>query len=100
MVCFVCKFIDNVEFLLEDGSCLDMDFLCCVLEVVIVEGVMMINIVDMVGYGVLEFYGNFVKMLCECILNLDKVIFLVYCYNDFGMVVVNLFVGVKIGGVC
>ncbi|MDU0810100.1 MAG: 2-isopropylmalate synthase [Burkholderia sp.] len=95
---FARKFTDNIEFSPEDSSRSDIDFLCRVIEAVIIEGATTINIADTVGYDVPELYGNLVKTLRERVPNSDKAIFSVHCHNDLGMAVANSLAGVKIGG--
>jgi len=88
----------DVEFSPEDGYRSDPEFLCRVLEAVIVEGATTINIPDTVGYGIPELYGNFIKDLRERVPNSGKAIWSVHCHNDLGMAVANSLAGVKIGG--
>lgn len=68
-----------------------------IVEKVIDVGVSVINFLDMVGYLVLVEYGNIFKYMKENVLNIYKVKFLVYCYDDLGMVVVNFFVVIENG---
>jgi 2-isopropylmalate synthase len=95
---FARNLVADVEFSPEDGYRSDMDFLCRVLEAVIIEGATTINVPDTVGYAVPELYGNFIKTLRERVPNSDKVIWSVHCHNDLGMAVANSLAGVKIGG--
>ncbi|HEY2978264.1 MAG TPA: 2-isopropylmalate synthase [Burkholderiaceae bacterium] len=88
----------DVEFSPEDGYRSDVDFLCRVLEAVIVEGATTINIPDTVGYAIPELYGHFIKTLRERIPNADKAVWSVHCHNDLGMAVANSLAGVKLGG--
>lgn len=57
MVIYVVKcvrgYIDDVEFLCEDVGCIGIDNICCIVEVVIKVGVIMVNILDIVGYCLL-----------------------------------------------
>ncbi len=82
----------------EDGYRSDPDFLCRVLEAVIVEGATTINIPDTVGYAIPELYGEFLRSLRERIPNSGKAVWSVHCHNDLGMAVANSLAGVKIGG--
>jgi 2-isopropylmalate synthase len=88
----------DVEFSPEDGYRSDPEFLCRVLEAVIVEGATTINIPDTVGYGIPELYGNFIRNLRERVPNSGKAIWSVHCHNDLGMAVANSLAGVKLGG--
>lgn len=76
---------------------IEYDYLCCVVEIVIKVGVIMINIFDIVGYIVLCESVVLIVMLLECVLGVDGIIFVMYCYNDLGMVIVNSLVVVEVG---
>lgn len=82
-----------------DVMCIEWDYFCCVIEIVIKVGVIMINILDIVGYIVFVEFVDLIKCLIEIVSGVDEVIFVIYCYNDFGMVIVNFLV-VVVGGVC
>lgn len=98
VICF-CNLIDDVEWFVMDVICILIEYLCCCVEVVIKCGVMIINLLDMVGYVMFEEYKDMFVQICEWVFNFDQVIFFVYCYDDLGLVVVNFLVGV-VGGVC
>lgn len=51
---WVKSYCDDVEFFFEDVVCIEYDFFCWVVEVVIDVGVIIVNIFDMVGYVVFE----------------------------------------------
>jgi 2-isopropylmalate synthase len=95
---FARQLTDDVEFSPEDGYRSEPDFLCRVLEAVIVEGATTINIPDTVGYAVPELYGRFLRDLRTRIPNSDKAVWSVHCHNDLGMAVANSLAGVMIGG--
>lgn len=95
VVKYVCKYIDDVEFFCEDVGCMYIDYLCRMVELVINVGVIMVNIFDIVGYIMLIEFGSIIQQFFNCVFNIDKVIILVYCYNDLGLVVVNFFVVVE-----
>lgn len=97
MVKWVCNYIDDVEFFCEDVGCMLIVDLVCVVEVVINVGVIIINILDIVGYIMLFEYVNIISGLYDCVLNIDKVIIFVYIYDDLGIVVGNVFVVVYVG---
>lgn len=88
---------DEVEFFVEDVLCIEDDFLIEVMVCVVVYGVNVFNVFDMVGVS------EFGEICCvfECLMWevewLEYVIFLVYCYNDFGLVVFNSLVVVQVG---
>lgn len=95
---FARNLVGDIEFSAEDGSRSDVDFLCRVIEAVIIEGATTINVPDTVGYAVPEQYGHFIKTLRERVPNSDKAIWSVHCHNDLGMAVANSLAGVHIGG--
>lgn len=99
VVKYVGCYINDIEFFCEDVGCIYIDYLCCMVEVVINVGVIMVNILDIVGYIMLIEFGGIIKQLFNCVFNIDKVIIFVYCYNDLGLVVVNFLVVVE-NGVC
>ncbi|SMN12313.1 2-isopropylmalate synthase [uncultured Candidatus Thioglobus sp.] len=83
------NYTDNVEFSPEDAGRSELDFLCRVIEAVIVAGATTINIPDTVGYNLPHQFGTLIKQLIEKIPNSDKVIFSVHCHNDLGLAVSN-----------
>ena len=95
---FAHNLVADVEFSPEDGYRSDVDFLCRVLEAVIIEGATTINFPDTVGYAVPELYGNCIKTFRGRLPNSDKAIWSVHCHNDLGRAVANSLAGVKIGG--
>jgi 2-isopropylmalate synthase len=94
---FARKFTDDVEFSAEDGSRSDLDFLCRVIEAVIIEGATTINIPDTVGYAVPEQYGQLLRTLRERVPNAHRAVWSVHCHNDLGMAVANSLAGVQNG---
>lgn len=86
--------MEDVEYYVEDVGCMDNEYLVCVCEVVIKVGVMVLNIFDIMGYCFLEEYGVKICFFRENVKGIDKVILLIYCYNDLGLVMVNLIVGI------
>jgi len=96
---FARQFTDDVEFSPEDGSRSDPDFLCRVLEGVILEGARTINIPDTVGYAVPELFAEMIVNLRNRIPNSDKAVWSVHCHNDLGMAVANSLAAVRQAGV-
>lgn len=92
LIKFVCNYMDDVEFFCEDVGCILYWDLCCIVESVIDVGVLIINLFDIVGYVMLDEYVVMIYYLMNNVLNIDKVCLSVYCYNDLGLVVVNLIV--------
>lgn len=60
VVKYVCKYIDDVEFFCEDVGCIYIDYLCWMVELVISVGVMMVNILDIVGYIIFIEFGGII----------------------------------------
>ncbi|MAT50368.1 MAG: 2-isopropylmalate synthase [Porticoccaceae bacterium] len=83
------KFVDDVEFSLEDGSRTEFDFMCRIIDAVIDAGAGTINIPDTVGYGEPEEYGGMIGRVIEGVANSDKAVFSVHCHNDLGLAVAN-----------
>lgn len=83
------QFTDDVEFSLEDASRSDFDFMCRIIEAVVVAGARTINLPDTVGYGEPGEYGKLFQKLIETIPNADKAIFSTHCHNDLGLAVAN-----------
>jgi len=88
---------DDVQFSPEDASRSDPDFLCRVIERVIVAGAGTINIPDTVGYSMPEEFGARIRMFRERVPNSDKVRWSVHCHDDLGMAVANSLSGVIAG---
>jgi 2-isopropylmalate synthase len=80
---------DNVEFSPEDAGRSEPDFLCRVIEAVIIAGATTINIPDTVGYSIPQQFGELIRRLIERIPNSDKAVFSVHCHNDLGLAVAN-----------
>lgn len=97
MVKCVCNYIDDVEFFCEDVGCIFIVDLVWVVEAVINVGVIIINILDIVGYIMLFEFVGIISGLYECVFNIDKVIIFVYIYDDLGLVVGNLLAVVYVG---
>lgn len=57
----------------------------------------MFNVLDIVGYIMLVEIVELFGYLCQYVCGVDQVVFFSYCYDDFGMVVVNLMVVIGVG---
>jgi 2-isopropylmalate synthase len=91
------KYVDDVEYFLEDSGRADPDYLCKVIEEVIKAGATVINIPDTTGYTMPEEYGARIKMVMNRVPNIDKAIVSVHCHNDLGLAVANSLAGVMNG---
>ena len=83
------QYTDDVEFSPEDAGRSEFEFLCRVIEQVIMAGATTINIPDTVGYNVPHQFGSLVGRLIENVPNSDQVIFSVHCHNDLGLAAAN-----------
>lgn len=98
-VSLVCSYVDDVEFFVEDVMCIEEDFLIEVMCVVVVVGVIIINLFDIVGFIMFEEICGMFQWVIVGVFDSDCIVFSIYCYNDLGLVVVNLLVVIE-GGVC
>ncbi len=83
------KYVEDVEYFLEDSGRADPDYLCRVIEAVIKAGATVINVPDTTGFATPEEYGARFKMICERVPNIDKARLSAHCHNDLGMAVAN-----------
>ncbi|MFO1419351.1 MAG: 2-isopropylmalate synthase, partial [Methylotetracoccus sp.] len=83
------RYTDDVEFSPEDAGRSEEDFLCRILEAVILAGARTLNIPDTVGYALPDQFGRTIARLIERIPNSDQAIFSVHCHNDLGLAVAN-----------
>ncbi|NVK87471.1 MAG: 2-isopropylmalate synthase [Gammaproteobacteria bacterium] len=91
------RFVDDVEFSVEDGGRSDPDFLAQVIERVISAGARTINIPDTVGYCVPHSFGQFIGSIIEKVSNADQAIFSVHCHNDLGLATANSLAAIENG---
>lgn len=91
------KYVDDVEYFLEDSGRADKDYLCQVIKEVIDAGATVINIPDTTGYTAPEEYGALIGYVIENVPNIDRAIVSVHCHDDLGMATANSLAGVKNG---
>jgi 2-isopropylmalate synthase len=91
------KYVEDVEYFLEDSGRADIDYLCQVIEAVIKAGATVINIPDTTGFATPEEYGARIRTVVERVPNIDKATISVHCHNDLGMAVANALAGVMNG---
>ncbi len=87
------KYVEDVEYFLEDSGRADLDYVCQVIEAVIKAGATVINIPDTTGFTTPEEYGARIRAVMERVPNIDKAIVSVHCHNDLGMAVANSLAG-------
>jgi 2-isopropylmalate synthase len=91
------KYVEDIEYFLEDSGRADRDYLCRVIEAVIKAGATVINIPDTTGYTTPEEYGALIAYVKEHVPTIDKAVVSVHCHNDLGMAVANALAGVRSG---
>jgi 2-isopropylmalate synthase len=91
------KYVEDVEYFLEDSGRADIDYLCQVIEALINAGATVINIPDTTGFSTPDEYGALIRTVMERVPNIDKAMVAVHCHNDLGMAVANALAGVMNG---
>jgi len=91
------RYTDDVEFSPEDATRSDEDFLCRVVEAVIVAGATTVNIPDTVGYAIPDEFSALILMLKNRVPNMDRAVLSVHCHNDLGLAVSNSLAAVYAG---
>ncbi len=88
---------DDVEFSAEDASRTDLDYLCQVVEMAIVEGATTINLPDTVGYAVPDEYAAMFRAVRERVPGSDRVTWSAHCHDDLGLAVANSLAAIAAG---
>jgi len=96
-VCLAKSFCQDVEFSPEDATRSDVEFLCEVLEAVIVAGATTVNIPDTVGYAVPAEYADLISTLRNRVRGIEQVTISAHCHNDLGLAVANSLAAVAAG---
>ena len=91
------RFVEDVEYFLEDAGRAEPDYLYRVVEAVIKAGATVINIPDTTGYTYPEEFGALVRGIMEHVPSIDRAILSVHCHNDLGMATANALAGVMNG---
>ncbi len=91
------RFVEDIEYFLEDAGRADPDYLCRVIEAVIEAGATVINIPDTTGYTTPEEFGALISTVMERVPNIGKAVVSVHCHDDLGLAVANALAGVKAG---
>jgi len=91
------RYVEDVEYFLEDSGRADRDYLCRVIEAVIAAGATVINIPDTTGYTTPDEYGALIAYVVNRVPNVDQAILSVHCHNDLGMATANALAGVQNG---
>lgn len=91
------RYVDDVEYFLEDSGRADRDYLCRVIEAVIAAGATVINVPDTTGYTTPDEYGALIRFIMEHVPTIDRVVVSVHCHDDLGLAVANSLAGVQNG---
>jgi len=91
------RFVEDVEYFLEDAGRADPDYLCEVIEAVIEAGATVVNIPDTTGFTTPDEFGRLISTVMNRVPNIDRAVVSVHCHDDLGMAVANALAGVKAG---
>lgn len=91
------RFVEDIEYFLEDAGRADPDYLCEVVEAVIEAGATVINVPDTTGFATPDEFGALIRSIIERVPNIDRATVSVHCHDDLGMAVANALAGVRAG---
>jgi len=91
------QYTDDVQFSAEDATRSDRDFLCRVIEAVILAGASTINLPDTVGYSTPDEILEFFEGIRARVGGADGVTFSTHCHDDLGLAVANTLAAVQAG---
>jgi 2-isopropylmalate synthase len=91
------RYTDDVQFSAEDATRSDFDFLCCVVEAVILAGASTINLPDTVGYSTPDEVFEFFSRIRARVPGGDAVVFSTHCHDDLGLSTANTLAAVQAG---
>jgi 2-isopropylmalate synthase len=91
------RYVDDVQYYVEDAGRADSEYLYRVLEAVIDAGATVINIPDTTGYTFPTEWGALIAGIVNNVPNVDKATVSVHCHNDLGMATANTLSGVVHG---
>jgi 2-isopropylmalate synthase len=91
------QYAPDVQFSAEDATRSDLDFLCRVIEAVIVAGASTINLPDTVGYSTPDEISEFFLRIQARVPGADRVVFSTHCHDDLGLAVANTLAAVQAG---
>lgn len=90
-------YTDDVQFSAEDATRSDLDFLCRVIEAVILAGAATINLPDTVGYSTPDEIADFFAIIRGRVPGADDVTFSTHCHDDLGLASANTLAAVHAG---
>lgn len=91
------RYMDDVQYYVEDAGRADPEYLYRVLEAVIDAGATVVNIPDTTGYTVSTEWGSLIAGIMAHVSNIDRAIVSVHCHNDLGLATANTLAGVVHG---
>jgi 2-isopropylmalate synthase len=91
------QYADDVQFSAEDATRSDFEFLCRVIEGVILAGATTINLPDTVGYSTPDEIAEFFTRIRASVAGADTVVFSTHCHDDLGLAVANTLAAVQAG---
>lgn len=91
------RYVEDVEYFLEDAGRADPDYLCRVIEAVIDAGATVINIPDTTGYTTPAEFGALIGSVMARVPNIGKATVSVHCHDDLGLAAANALAGVAAG---
>ena len=90
-------YTDDVQFSAEDATRSDLDFLCRVIDAVILAGATTINLPDTVGYSTPDEILEFFTRIRARVSGADTVTFSTHCHDDLGLSTANTLAAVQAG---
>ena len=91
------RYVDDVQYYVEDAGRAAPDYLYRVLEAVIDAGATVVNIPDTTGYTCPTEWGALIAGIVNNVSNIDKATVSVHCHNDLGMATANTLAGIASG---
>jgi 2-isopropylmalate synthase len=83
------RYVDDVQYYVEDAGRADPEYLYRVLEAVIDAGATVVNIPDTTGYTFPTEWGRLIAGIMNNVPNIDKATVSVHCHNDLGLATAN-----------
>ena len=83
------KYVDDVEFYVEDAGRTDNAFLTEVIQEAVNAGATVVNIPDTTGYCLPAEYGQKIRYLVDHVKGIENVIISTHCHNDLGLSTAN-----------
>lgn len=92
------KYMEQVQYSLEDASRSDFEYIWKTIEAVVKAGATVVNVPDTVGFAVPEQFGTLIGKIHDRLNNLNpNVLLSVHCHNDTGLATANTLAAVRNG---